>query len=234
MDLFTKHPIMTFLKILLSIFLIFFSQAEAKNESEEKNLCLLDNLRSFYQGLDSFKITYAYTVKHLESVVQEPSASKIIVCGDQYRLLQGDQELFCDGETIWAYLSDLGEVTISDCTTTDMDISFTKIYMIYQQGYEPISFQEKEINSKIYDVVVLVPTDKESSIRKITLEIDRTTQQIYSWEMLDQEAMHYLFKVESFEKNIKIPKNYFTFNVDKYPDLEIIDLREESTEPESK
>lgn len=225
---------MGYLKILLLlIFTIFFLPLRGENDIK-KELIVLDKTRTFYQSLNSFTATYNYTVKQREGYTSPSYESVVTVCGEQYRYTKLGEKVYCDGEILWRFLTDLNEVTISDYTATEGDISPARMHVLYQEGFQPVGIEEKKIEEQIYDVIILEPIDEDSTICKITLAINQSTYQIDRFEIIDQEETSYMatLQKESFKPNIILPENYFTFNPSKYPDLEVIDLRGDSEDSE--
>ncbi|WP_419241893.1 LolA family protein [Cardinium endosymbiont of Nabis limbatus] len=212
-----------------------FTEAEAEPEVDEKALEILDKTSAYYQALENFKATYVLTIKYPEedTIQCDKIKMQITARGQQYRLSYGQKETITDGETVWAYDKELKEVTISEYAKTDADLNLTELYNLYQQGYRFVYIGARVVHKAkkiIRDIVQLTPLREDSSFKHITLEVDRATAQIHSWEVVQNEETRYICTINKFSVNIPLSDDYFTFDISAHGDLEVIDLRESEEE----
>ncbi|AXI24528.1 Outer membrane lipoprotein carrier protein LolA [Cardinium endosymbiont of Sogatella furcifera] len=207
----------------------------AKEEKVEKALEILERTSAYYQELENFSATYRVTIKYPEEDMVRYDKMHITARGQQYRLSYDQKETITDGETVWVYHQALKEVTISEYDKTGSDLNFAELYNLYQQGYRSVYIGERIVHKAkniIRDIVELTPDHEDSSFKSITLEVDRATAQIHSWEVVQNEETRYICTVCKFAVNIPLSDAYFTFDVEAHGDLEVIDLRESEEEME--
>jgi len=77
---------------------------------------------------------------------------------------------------------------------------------------------------KKYETIDLTPNDKELPYFKIRIWVSEDNI-ISKATVFDKNANKYIYKIKDFESNVKLKKNFFSFNAKDYPDIEVIDLR---------
>lgn len=213
---------------------VFPTLAVYKRSSlDEKAMAILDTTAAYYQTLENFSATYNLTICYGEAEETESFKMVITASGQQHRLCYGQKEIVTDGETVWTYDSTFHEVTLTSYDQTDDSVNFAELYNLYQKGYRAIYMgADGQTTNSIYDIVQLISVDEENLLQSITLEIDRATLQIHGWEMVQHDEIRYICTGCSFSVNLPLPDDYFTFDLNAYKEVEVIDLREEMKEVE--
>jgi outer membrane lipoprotein-sorting protein len=124
------------------------------------------------------------------------------------------------------YIKETNEVNLQDfdpAATGDLDP--TKIYSAYKKGFKYAYVQEKKEGSQLYDVVELTPTNKNSQVSKVQLQINRNDKSISNWKIFQKSGEKVTYKVDQFQPDIAVADNFFTFNAKQYPGVEIVNLR---------
>jgi len=187
--------------------------------SEEQAAGLLDSIRQH-----NFQAHFTYNSQADQEGHAESVLGKITVEGNRYRLIMKDQEIFNDGETVWTYLQDAKEVQISEY---DPEVA-TMPWMIlenYRQHYTLSCLDTHRANGKVYDVVALAAKNDEHRLTRVRLIIERTTKYIKCLEVNDNNGIVHTFVITDFVYDLTLDKTFFTFNIEAYPGVEIIDMR---------
>jgi outer membrane lipoprotein carrier protein len=134
---------------------------------------ILDAMSNKYKSISSFQADLSYTMTNKTEGINESYKGKSAIKGDMYRLMMQDQEIYNDGTTIWTYLPNLDEpeVTIDNNNPDGGDITPSSIFNIYQEGYKYLYLNSTNIDGKSYDIVDLVPNDKDAQYFKVRIEI---------------------------------------------------------------
>ncbi|MEN8247564.1 MAG: outer membrane lipoprotein carrier protein LolA [Bacteroidota bacterium] len=186
---------------------------------------ILDAMSSTYQEISSFQAELAYTMTNKMEGINESYNGKISVKGDMYRLEMQDQEIYNDGTTVWTYLSDIPEVTIDDNNPEGGDITPSSIFNIYKEGYKYLYLNTTTIAGKSYDIVDLVPNDKNAQYFKVRLEIGSKDRLLRSFTLFDKEGSEYTYLISNFKSNVNLPDTHFKFDTSQLSEDEIIDIR---------
>lgn len=211
-------------KSLLAIILVAFAKTTFA-QYDPKALEILDAMSEKYKKIPAFEANIAYTLTNDIEKISEEFKGKITVKGDKYRLALPEQEVINNGSTIWTYLPDVKEVNIDNYDPESDDINPSKIYDIYKKGFKYLYVQDKTVDGVLCEVVDLFPEKADSQYFKITMNISKKDKSIKSWTMFDRGGNRYKYSITKFEPNARISDSYFTFDPQKYPGVEVIDLR---------
>ena len=97
-----------------------------------------------------------------------------------------------------------------------------KLFTIYEEDYKYSYIGADSQKDKRLQIIDLLPKESGAFI-KITLSVNTAKNQLHKITILDKNGGTYTYLVTSFESNTNIVP--FTFNIDDYPGVEVIDLR---------
>ncbi len=197
-------------------------------QEDQKAKGILDKMSAKYKSIPAYKTNFVYRLTNKVENIDEQFAGEIMVKGEKYVLLMADQEIYNDGETIWTYLKDANEVNVDYYMPDEGDLSPNKIYSAYQTGYRYRWIEQKKIGSRSFDVVELQPEnpkDPDKIFIRVVLNIDQADSSISSWEMYDRTGNVFTYTISGFNPSFQAPDSFFSFDVKKYPSVEVVDLR---------
>lgn len=192
-------------KILVALVSIMVSTA-AMAQQDAKAEKILNEMSKKYQAMKSFKANFSVSFYSPINKTEEKSSGEILVKGTKFILKLGDREIYNNGTFQWSYSKEDNEVTKTKYTPEDDDINPTKIYTIYKKGYKYIVNSEKGVNENptLYDVVDLIPDNKDKSIFKIRLFISKKDKSLKSWKLFEKNGNRYSYAVTSFQQNAAV------------------------------
>lgn len=213
---------MKFLHILL---LFVLSTGLAFGQNDQRSQTILKKLSKNYKSYKTIQANVAFTIDNKKENIKENQKGKVYMKGEKFRLELGEQTLISDGKTLWTYLKDANEVTISPFEPMEGELSPTNLFTIYEKGFE--SYYVGEANrgkNKVHNIDI-VPTDKKKSFFKIRLVIDRQKEQIVQAVVFDKNGTLYTYDIQNFVTNLAVADTQFGFDKSKYPGVEVVDLR---------
>jgi outer membrane lipoprotein carrier protein len=197
----------------------FWYPATARRQEKEV-LALLDSISQ-----RNFQTTFTYSCRSPQEQLEEISKGEITVHGNQYRLTIQQQEIINNGQTTWTYLVEANEVQITDYDPEQKATIPWGIFANYRRDYALSQLDTYRVEGHVCDVVTLVPKDDENDLCKIVLTIARTTKCIQRLAVLDRNQILHTFSITNFTYGLKLDKSFFNFNLDDYPNIEVIDMR---------
>lgn len=193
-------------------FFIFSQDNKAKS--------ILDLLSKKTKSYSSIKAEFTNTFSNTITDLNESQSGTIYLKENAYKLELESQIIISDGETNWIYLIDEEEVNITEIDDEENELNPSKIFTIYEDGYNYKFINE---GSNVYHIN-LIPIES-SPFSKVELFINKHKMQISSFNMIDKQGSNYKYTIDSFETNIEFNNNFFIFNTKEYPEVEVIDLR---------
>ena len=206
-----KHFYLFFLFIVSPFFL--------SSQDDKKALELLDKMSDNYKKMKGFTSSFTYSMNNLIEDIKDSFEGKISVRDEKYILFIEGQKIINDSKTVWTYIEELNEVTISEFDPSEQEISLSNIFEIYKVGFSYKYLGVKEDLS----MVEIYPEDEDKSYYKILFKINNSNL-LESFTVYDNSHSLYIYSINDFVEE-ELDTTLFTFDVENYPDIEVIDFR---------
>ena len=151
--------------------------------------------------------------------IKDSFEGKISVRDEKYILFIEGQKIINDSKTVWTYIEELNEVTISEFDPSEQEISLNNIFEIYKEGftYKYLGIKED------FSMVVIYPEDEDKSYYKILFKIN-SYNLLESFTVYDNSNSLYIYSINDFVEE-ELDATLFSFELENYPDIEVIDFR---------
>jgi outer membrane lipoprotein-sorting protein len=197
-------------------------------QQSDKAKQILDDVSKKTQSYSSISADFSYTMENKTESINESYTGSVVLKGQKYNVHINKMgvRIISDGKTVWSYMEDANEVTISSVEKGSSDLMDpSKIFTIYEHGYKFNFIAEKTENGKALYYIDLIPEAADNDFGKISISVDKATMMIHSAIMSDKSVTQYRIKVEKMELNKPVDESLFNFDTKKYKDIEVIDLR---------
>ena len=206
-------------KITFLLSFIFLNAYFLFSQDDKIALDMLNSMSDNYKKMNGFTSSFTYTMKNLSEDITDSFSGKISVLDDKYVLYIEGQKIINDSKTVWTYLEDLNEVTISDFDPSEQDISINNVFEVYKEGYK-YKFIDK-VNGM--NNVEIYPDDEGKSYFKISFAILENNL-LSSFTVYDKSNSIFIYSIDDFLEE-ELDNELFTFDLEKYLDIEVIDFR---------
>ncbi len=201
-------------KIIFILFavlpLVLFAQND--REAERRVKAVVSELKqSVYEG----RFTLLYY--NAQSETTDKQSGDLTIKGNKFRMTLGANETKFDGSTQWVFVSEYNEVSITEPTKEELREINPLAMIEYYVAKDKISQGED-------GAINFYPTDpKSSEYFRIELRLDKAnlpTRLVVYQKNGDKITLVW----DSLNKT-KVSDDYFVFEVAKYPNVEVNDLR---------
>ena len=117
------------------------------------------------------------------------------------------------------------EVQVNSVDANEEGIKPAEIFTMYDKGFLIKFVNENNAGAKVLQNLELTPTDKSKAFFKIKLSVDKASKQLVKSIIFDKNGNRYTYSIKAFAPNVKVAETFFTFDVKKYPGVELVDLR---------
>jgi len=199
----------------LFMVLPFFLSSQDDNKAVE----LLDKMSDNYKKMKGFTSSFTYSMNNFNEDIQDSFEGKISVRNEKYILFIEGQKIINDSKTVWTYIEELNEVTISEFDPSEQEISLNNIFEIYKEGftYKYLGIKED------FSMVEIYPEDEDKSYYKILFKIN-SSNLLESFTVYDNSNSLYIYSINDFVEE-ELDATLFSFELENYPDIEVIDFR---------
>jgi outer membrane lipoprotein-sorting protein len=135
-------------------------------------------------------------------------------------------QVTCDGKTIWTYMVNSNEVSISNLDeATDELMDPAKIFTIYERGFNYKYIGESVDGGVPVYNIDLTPQKPSGDIQKIKIMIDKQKMLIRGANMSGKDGNTYNVLVNQFKTDGVYPDADFVFDPKKFKGIEVVDMR---------
>lgn len=208
-----KNVIYTFFALMLSL--------NAMAQYDQDALAVLNSMSAKYKKLNAFSADFSQKLENKEVGINESFKGNITVKGSRYIIKASGLEIYNDGTDVWSYNPDIDEVTVTTYEPEEQEISMGNIYDLYKDGFK-YNLVKTATNGDRF--VELDPEDKSKSYFKIKMTID-PKDALKEFTVMDKSGNTYIYTITNFLEMPNLQDAAFTFNPDKYKNIEVIDFR---------
>lgn len=202
-----------------------FTQAQAQDAKAKK---ILDEVSTKTKSYSSISADFTFTMENKEMEIDEKNEGSIKLKGQKYcvQLPEVGVEVFSDGTTLWNYMKEGNQVTISDIDEGSSELMDpSSIFTIYERGFKSEYVTEKTMDGKTVSQINLFPDSDDYDVSKIEVFIDNKSKMITAATLFGTDGNLYGIVVRKLEPNKDYPDSDFVFDESKYADIEVIDFR---------
>ena len=212
------------MKIVLLLFLaVFADSASANGQNDTQALRILDSFSSNASKAPSVSMRFSMISSDLVENRSDTLDGSIILSGDKYKLILGENTVWHNGETIWNYLSAEKEVTITRPDKKDHSFQNrpSEIFTMYKSGFKSRLIEERSDAS----IIDLYPEDIKSDLVRVRLIISKADLNLISLEYKSREGLTITLLISEYNLKQKTDPDTFVFHPEKYKGVEINDMR---------
>lgn len=171
-------------------------------------------------GNVSFKVTAVVLDSQKKETLRQ--TAQVFYCKGHYRLTMADQEIICDGTTVWQWNKTAKEVAVTNMPADDDINLFNPAQLLanYNKSFRAKYIRTDDDGRAIVD---LQPRSARS-YHKIRLFIEEKSGLLSCMEVHKYDSGREIYDISAF-KNAGTPASQFTFDTSKHPGVEIIDMR---------
>ncbi|WP_319267483.1 outer membrane lipoprotein carrier protein LolA [uncultured Draconibacterium sp.] len=216
------------MKRIVLIVALFLVATTGWTQEDAKAKKILDEVSAKTKEIKSMSASFVFSMVNDEMDIDETNAGTIKIKGQKYCVQLPDLgvEVFSDGATIWNYMKDGNQVTISNLDDEGSELMDpSSLFSIYERGFRSEFVDEKTVDGKTYYHINLFPDTDTYDVTKIEVEIDKAEMMIHSATLHSTDGNLYGILVKKMETNAGFDDSEFVFDASKYDDVEVIDFR---------
>ena len=200
-------------------------QTTTRKFHDEESTTILKELQKKIFLYKDISIQFTLRSEKGEKFIDEVKGTTLIK-DSKYVLKTNQQEIFYNGITLWNYLPEQKEVTVSKGDNEDDSeiINPLKIIQNYEKSYKSNFIKETIEKGTLIQIIDLTPL-KSSIYYKVRLTLDKNKKQIMRLVIYEKTGTQYTYTVNKFAVNQNISDEYFVFDVGKHSEVEVIDMR---------
>ncbi len=197
-----------FVHCVLCVDLMAQNNREAERRVKE---AIAELKHSVYEGC------FTLLVYNAQQEVEDKQSGNITLKGEKFRMTLGGNEVKYDGKTQWVFISEYNEVSITEPTAEELREVNPLAMIEHYMATNRISQGEK-------GMINFYPhTPKESEYFRVELYLSKYNlpTRLIVYQTNGNKVAIYLDEL----KKVSVDNSYFIFDVAKYPNVDVNDLR---------
>ncbi|MDX8339319.1 outer membrane lipoprotein carrier protein LolA [Draconibacterium sp. IB214405] len=214
-------------RIVLVVALVAFTLSGwAQEDAKAKEI--LNEVSAKTKEISAMSASFVFSLVNEEIEVNDKFDGNIKIKGQKYCVQLPDMgvEVFSDGTTIWNYMEDGNQVTISNIDDESSELMDpSSLFSIYERGFRSEFVDEKTEGGKTLYHINLFPDSDTYDVTKIEVAIDKASMMIHSATLYSTDGNLYSILVKQMNTKAAFTDADFVFDASKHDDVEIIDFR---------
>lgn len=212
-----------FISILSFAFLHSFVYAQKDPAAKE----ILDQVSSNMMSYETIEADFALVIDNRMENLHSKSTGTIQVKGSKYYMESMGTTVYYNGKTMWSYMEDINEVTITEPDPAEGDFvdNPALIFSFYNRDFKYRLIGEVMIDKMWMYEIDLYPNDLNQPYSRFKLFVRKEKKRIYMVKAISKDAIDYTILILNMRYNQSIDNAKFTFLPEKYPDIEVVDMR---------
>ena len=207
-------------RIILCVAFAFACCGSAIAQKDLKAKKILDQIKTSFKTYKTVKANFTFTLENKAEKISETQKGKFFMQGNMFKVDMNERLIVCDGKSIWTYDKELNEVQINNYVIAEDQISPTRIFTMYDTGFNYTMASEKG-----GEYVVLVPENKKKEVSQVKLFFDKQKSKIERAIITNKDGNLYTYTIQQMETNKTFVPDMFKFDKANFPKVEIVDLR---------
>lgn len=211
-------------RTLLALLIIFAAQGGFA-QKDPKAKSILDDVAKQFQSYKALKVDFKYVIHNMRKDYRDTIPGTFYMKGEKYKLFFMGNEVFYDGKTLVTLMPDANEATITQPPeNTKAIVNPAELFTVYNKDFK-YSYREKFSDNRFHAIDLYPENVSEKKYSRIRVKVTKDQRSLHFIKKFDKAGKRYLLLIEKLDKDVTLNKALFTFEKDKYPGVEIIDLR---------
>jgi outer membrane lipoprotein-sorting protein len=216
---------LTYLFFLLVVLPPAFSQeSQELSPDKQKAINILHDARDKLKAHNALKLEFTFSATEAAFNLDDNMDGFMYLQDDKFYIKSGLNQFISDGTNAWTFLESVNEVHISRLEDTEAVMTPTSLLENFTETFNPLWIREEAIHGeKVYviDMVYIEP----ATFHKYRIAVEENSGLLQYISAFDGQGNSYTYDITSTEVNPEIPEKLFTFEPERHPGIEIIDLR---------
>ena len=179
---------------------------------------ILDDVSNKNKAYTTTTVDFEFNISDTTTTQNDKKVGTLKLKGAKYAYTLFGATKKCNGKFVWT-INKTDKSVDKDVVSASSSkgIKPNEIFTIYKKGFKSKFIGEKKMNTKIYQVIELVPdATNKSQFRKITIYVDKAAKQIYKMDFAEKRSAKVITIIlKKLVPNVTMPDADFEYNATK-------------------
>lgn len=216
----------TMKKSLLLLLTTFFLAAHCFAQDDPKSRAIVDALIAKNKTYKSFDADFSSRLVNTASKLDINQEGNLKVKDRKFRLTLLDNTVINDGQALWTYSKKTNEVSISDPGEMDETLDPANLFNVYEKGFKSQYVGAGTEGGVAVETINLYPLEPaKKAFHTVVLTVDKAKMEPRKVVMKYKDGNMVTYTLKNFKPNAELVDALFAFDKNKYPGVEVNDMR---------
>jgi outer membrane lipoprotein carrier protein len=188
---------------------------------------ILDRVAAKTKEYQTIQADFTLIVTDHKEEFKNTSNGSIIAKGDKYKVITAGTTVYFDGKTMWTYVQDDNEVTITEPDSQDDDFlsNPAKVFDWYNRDFKYQYRGETTVENVVMHEIDLFPKNLDQPYSRIKVFIEKNTENLSIISSIGKDGIDYSIFLKNFVTGKSFADEVFTFDPSKNKKLTVVDMR---------
>ena len=188
---------------------------------------ILDRVAAKTKQYQSVQADFTLVVVDRKENNKNTSDGNIIIKGDKYKVTSTGTTVYFDGKTMWTFVQDNNEVTITEPDSQDDDFlnNPIRVFTLYDRDFKYQYRGETTVEGTAMHEIDLFPKNLEQPYSRIKVFIAKDTEQLAIISSIGKDGVNYSVFLTNVLNNKDFSDSIFTFDAAKHKKITVVDMR---------
>ncbi len=188
---------------------------------------ILDRVASRFAQLKSVQADFELVIEDRKENTLNSSAGNLLLKQEKYRITTPGSMVCFDGKTMWTYMEEEQEVTITEPGDSEEDFlsNPAKIFTGFHRDFKYRYVRETTLKGAKYHEIDLFPMDLGQPYSRIKVFVSQNTDMPEIISSIGKDGVDYTVNLTNFQLDREISDATFIFDPLKNKKVEVIDMR---------
>ena len=210
---------------LLLITTLAWSQEQVTQDPSAGQI--LDRAAQKAKSMKSLQADFTLMIEDRKEKTRNTSAGNLLVSQNMYKITSEKSVTFFNGKTMWTYLPDNNEVTITEPMNQADDFMSNPalFFTLYQRDFKYRYVQETAVNGTRCHEIDLFPKNLNQPYSRIKVYINVQSNLPEIITSVGKDGVDYTVYLKNLVLDREVNPSTFTFDPAKYKKVEVVDMR---------
>jgi outer membrane lipoprotein-sorting protein len=188
---------------------------------------ILDRMALKTQAMQSMQADFELVIEDRKEKTKNISSGNLLIKKNKYKINSQGSIVYFNGKTMWTYIQDNNEVTITepDAEPDDFLSNPAAFFTLYKRDFKYRYVQETTINGVGAHEIDLFPKNLNQPYSRIKVFIGSKSDLPLVIKSVGKDGVDYSVTLKNLLLDKETSDDVFTFDAAKFKKVEIVDMR---------
>jgi len=188
---------------------------------------ILDRMALKTQAMQSVQADYELVIEDRKEKTKNISSGNVLIKKNKYKINSQGSTVYFNGKTMWTYIQDNNEVTITepDSEPDDFLSNPAAFFTLYKRDFKYRYVQETTMNGTGAHEIDLFPKNLNQPYSRIKVFIGSKSDLPMVIKSVGKDGVDYTVTLKNLLLDKETSDGVFTFDASKFKKVEIVDMR---------